>query len=758
MMNNFLFHFVKYRKIYLAILFLNLAFFSFFLKDLKITGSTNKFFIENDPSYQFYLKTTEKFGSDNTLVVAIRGNDLFTHNKLVKINHLIEDIKRIKGIIKVDSIFNQQNIIYRNGELHTNVFVDPDEIPTDKKILNQVKEDALHNHLVYKNLVSDNGKLLFLKITAKNVSNSEFNKKLTKQIEILLKKYKKQLNNPIQFGSPYLSSKVMEYILHDAKYTIPFAILVILFIILLNLKDLKLTIIPLVTSGLSIIIMLGFMGFSGIELTILTAIIPALIILLGTTEDVYLITEFIEEKEKHKSDKDMIIKMISAKLGLAILLTAITTIIGFASIYLNQIVMLKEFAIVSTFGLLINFLITIILVPIMLHYFDIKTTKAKTINYTTILNFAKNVFKNHTKKVYAITIGAIIFSSIYIPKIILDNNTLNYFKKDSVVRKRADYFKHYTNGIQSFYIVVEAPKKKAFKNYKYLHELEKIQNFIKSDKIKFNFSISIADNIALVNQEMHDGDKKFDKVPKNHNLIAEYYLFFHRKDIRKYVDEKYQIAKIDVWHNIFSSSEFNKQKKILEEFIKNNIDPSLKITLTGKNVLLNKAADTISIGQTKSIIATFLTVFILISLVFRTIKAGVVILAGNLVPVIMLFGIMGFFNIPLNVVTAIIATITFGIIVDDTIHLMMRYKYERKHNETQYEAVLHSIEGEGRAVLLTTISLMIGYLTLATSNFIPVIQFALLSIFVIFIAVLSDLFFVPSIIKNIDLGRKNGKN
>ena len=757
-MNNFLFHFVKYRKIYLAILFLNLAFFAFFIKDLKVTGSTNKFFIENDPEHLFYLKTTEKFGSDNTLVIAIKGDDLFTHDKLVKVDNLIEDIKKIKGVIKVDSIFNQQNIIYRNGELHTNVFVDPDEIPKNQKVLNQVKQDAINNHLIYKNLVSDNGKLLFLNVTAKNDSNSEFNKKLTKQIAILLKKYRNELNSPIQFGSPYINSKVMAYILHDTKYTVPFAVLVILLTIYWNLKDLKLTSIPVTTSALSIVVVLGFMGLTGIEFSILTAIIPALVILLGTTEDAYLVTEFVEEKEEYKSDKDMIIKMISAKLGLAILLTATTTIIGFASIYLNKIVMLKDFAIVSAFGLFTNFLITIILVPIMLHYFNIKTTKSNTVNYTLILNFAKNVFEHHTKKVWLIALGSVILSAIFIPKIILDNNTLNYFKKDSVVRQRADYFKHYTNGIQSFYIVVKAPKKKAFKQYKYLHALEKIQNFIKSDKIKFNFSISMADDIALVNQGMHDGNKKFDKVPKSHNLIAEYYLFFHRKDIRKYVDEQYQVAKIDVWHNIFSSSEFNKQKQILQTFIKNNIDPSLKITLTGKNVLLNKAADTISIGQTKSIIATFLAVFILISLAFKTVKGGFVILAGNLVPVIMLFGVMGLFNIPLNVVTAIIATITFGIIVDDTIHLMMRYKYEREHKETQYEAILHSIDGEGRAVLLTTISLMIGYFTLATSDFIPVIEFALLSIFVIFIAVLSDLFFVPSILKNIDLGRKNEKN
>ena len=181
----------------------------------------------------------------------------------------------------------------------------------------------------------------------------------------------------------------------------------------------------------------------------------------------------------------------------------------------------------------------------------------------------------------------------------------------------------------------------------------------------------------------------------------------------------------------------------------------VKIYITGKNVLLNRAADTISVGQTFSIGTTLLLVFLLISAVFKTFRAGVLIILGNAVPIITLFGLMGLLNIPLNVVTAIIATITFGIVVDDTIHLMMRYRYEHNNLFSKKRAILNSIEGEGRAVLLTTISLMIGYLTLATSQFIPVIEFALLSIFTIFIAVLSDLFVVPALLRRIEIVDKN---
>jgi predicted RND superfamily exporter protein len=747
-MNNFLFHFVKYRKFYLSFILIITSFFLFFIKDVKFSGATSKFFIKNDPAYSFYQQQVKRFGSDNSLVVSITGDNLFEYKTILKIKKLVDELQSIKGVESVDSLFNKQNMVYRNGELHTDVFIDPENIPKSKQELEQIKQDALNNPLIYRNLIADNGKKWILNIVAGSSDNSDFNLQLTKNVREVLKNNKEL--KTVLFGSPYINEQVIEYILHDTSFTVPFAIIVIFLIIWFNLKSFKLTLIPFTTSLLSIFIVLGFMGISGIELSILTAVVPALVILIGTTEDSYLISEFVEEKSL-RNDKDLIIKAISSKLGLAIILTASTTIVGFFSIYLNQIIILQDFAIVSTVGLFANFLITIIIVPNMLYLMDIRVSRQNTINYVYILQFAKNVFLYHTKKVYLLVFIVVLFLFSFIPYIILDNNTLNYFKQDSDVRQRADYFKRYTNGIQSFYIVVKAPKKKAFKEWKYLNALTQIEEFLKKDT-KFNYAISIADNLSLVNKEMHNGDDKFYYLPHDKGSIWQYYTFFHRKDIKKYVSTKYDIAKIDVWHNIFSSSEFNKQRAILENYIKTNIDSKLglEVKITGKNVLLNKAADTISVGQASSILSTLLMVFIVISFVFRTPKAGVVILLGNFVPIVALFGVMGILSIPLNVVTAIIATVTFGIVVDDTIHLMMRYRYEHKNN-TKNSAVLNSIVGEGRAILLTTISLMLGYLTLTMSDFIPVIQFALLSILVIFIAVLSDLYFVPSLLKNINI-------
>ena len=743
---------VKYKKFLLLFILLLITILSFFIKDIKIDSSMKKFFIKNDPNYLYYKKIVKIFGSNNAFIIGIEDKNIFTYKKILILRNLVYDLENLKGVEEVDSLFNQKDIIYRNGVLHTELFIDPENIPKDNKILNQVKIDALNNPLINKNFISDNGKLFLIRVMLKSKDTSAFNILMTKKVENVLDKYKKKLKNIKLFGSPYISAQINHYIIHDALFTVPFAIMVIFFMIYVNLRNLKLTLIPIITSLLSIIAALGFMGLMHISLSMLTAIIPALIVLIGTTEDSYLISEYIEEI-KNENNKEIILN-ISNKLGLPIILTSFTTVVGFLSIYLNKIEILEDFALVSSFGIFINFLITIIIVPIMLHIMNIKVNLGKTLSYKKIINFIINVFENHTKKVYLISLFTFFLSIIFIPRINVDNNLLNYFKKSSNVRYLADYFKSKTHGIQAFYIIVKAPHKKDFRKWKYLHALEKIENFIKSNKVKFNYAISIASYLSLVNQEMHDHNRTYFKVPKNKNTIAAYYTFFYRNDIKKYIDTKYQTAKIDVYHNIFSSYEFNKQLNILKIFIKNNIDPTLKINITGKNVLINQAADTISIGQSKSLLFTLIMVFIVIILTFKTFKSGLVILIGNFLPLMVLFGVMGAFNISLNIVTAIIATITYGIIVDDTIHIMMRYRYEHTHGIEKNKALIDTIKGEGRAVILTSFSLIIGYFTLVVSNFVPVIQFALLSILVISVALLSDLFLIPSIIKNLDIKRR----
>jgi predicted RND superfamily exporter protein len=754
-MNNIFLYFIK-KKSYLIIILLFSLISTFFIS-LKIDGSTDKFLIQNDPEKAIYNETIKMFGSDNSVIITISAKDLFNYEKLSKIRDIMFELKKLNGVLDIDSIFNQKDIVNKKDGLHTDVFIDPYSIPKDKKTLLEIKKDALNNPLVKNIFISKDGKYLFLNLRLKNDRSSEYSTYITNSMQKILDKYKNNFTKLNQFGFPYINKNVTTNILKDLTFTIPIAILVIIFIIYINLKNFKLTLIPIITATLSVLITFGIMGILGIKLTILTSLVPVLLILIGSTEDSHIITEYIREVQENKNrDKEKIMTILNRHIFLAIILTAITTIIGFGSIYLNDIIMLKEFAIVSTIGLIVNFIITIIIVPNYLYYLNttkIEISKKKANDYKFILDLAEKFFYKGKNYIISFFIIVIILSAYFLPKITIDNNTLSYFQKNSEVRKEAEFMKSHLYGAKTFYIRFKTNKKNAFKNYKYLKAMEKVKNYILTNS-KFNFAISLADDISVVNKAMHNDDEKFYKVPNNKFLIEQYLLFFHRKDLKHYITTDFSTANMVVWHNIFSSNKFNLEKEKLQNFIKNNIDPSIKVDIVGQSILVSKAATTIAKGEMYSIIVTLLTAFILITFVFKTPRTGIVIIIANGLPILLVFILIGLLNIQLNMVTAMVAAISFGIIVDDTIHLLLHYKHDYEKSGEIDSSIINSLKKEGRAVILTSTYLSIGFLVLLTSTFVPVKQYAFLTICAIIFALLSDLFITPILIKFISKKEK----
>jgi len=224
-------------------------------------------------------------------------------------------------------------------------------------------------------------------------------------------------------------------------------------------------------------------------------------------------------------------------------------------------------------------------------------------------------------------------------------------------------------------------------------------------------------------------------------------MFFHRKDIKHYVTTDFSKANMVVWHDLFSSKDFMKEKLKLEQFIKNNIDPSIKVHIVGQSILIAKSVTTILKGEINSIFVILFTVFILMSIVFKNLKAGIVIVIANGLPILLVFISMVVLGIELNMVTAMVAAISFGIVVDDTIHILLHYKHDYEKTREIDNSIVDSIRKEGRAVILTSTYLAIGFLILITSTFIPVREYAILSVFAIIFALLSDLFITPTLIK-----------
>jgi hypothetical protein len=240
-------------------------------------------------------------------------------------------------------------------------------------------------------------------------------------------------------------------------------------------------------------------------------------------------------------------------------------------------------------------------------------------------------------------------------------------------------------------------------------------------------------------------------IPDNDPLIAQYLLFFRRSDIQRYVNADFSQANIVIRTNVNNSTEFNLlMDKVRAEIDSGAFGPQV-YTLTGKAVLVSAAVDKIAVGQVTSLSSITGLLFASVSVLFLSVRCGILAVIANLFSVAVVFGIMGLLHIPLNVGTCMVAAITVGIGVDDTLHLMVRYNRELKGLQNERKAIHSALIHELPPVLVTSVGLAGGFLTLGFSSFVPVQQFGILSAFVIVVAVVADLILTPTLLSTVRL-------
>ncbi len=733
-----------------VILFLITMFFLFqVLTNLKLDASIDGMIIKNNRDYLDYQETKKEFVTDNTSLIYIKDDEIFSKEILTAIDEVFYQLEETPGVVRIDSLFNVRNFNGTSGTLEINPLIQ--YIPDNEEIedLKRIEGNAIRNPLLARNLISDDGSIAIINVLAENTEHEkEFNMRMANDIEAALEKIKGKVERVFQLGTPYRRDLISRSILGDLSTLIPLALFVVLVVLAVLLKSLNGAVIPIITGSLSVLWTLGFMAFWGIPVTILTAIVPPMLLALGCTEDIHIISEYFEGLQAGLSRFDAV-QFLAPQIGNAILLTGITTFLGCLSITFNEINLLKQFGVAAAFGIIANFVITVSLVPVYLRYFGSEKApiqgKSGFSIYHTLARGICHIVLHHKKPAIVASLVIVVGLGAGIPEVKIDNNLIGYFRKDSPIRKRSDELNQKIAGSEIFYIVLSSRQKNAFKDHEYLKMILEIQAFIKA-KGDFDFSLSVADHVALVERETNYGKPEHYTIPESKETIAQHLLLFHRHDLDRYINYGYDKANIIVRHNISSSYELKQALAGLESYITKKHGDKITFLFTGENILLLKATDTMAAGLAKSLLFMFLFIFLLISILFRDLKLGLISLIPNAVPIIMIFGVMGYFNIPLNTGTTMIAVISIGVAVDDTIHLMTRFRHAFNQGFSMEKAVKSVIRAEVRPVFASTVALTAGFSVLGQSNFMPVVYFGILSGAVMVFAFFADLVVTPVVI------------
>lgn len=710
------------------------------LQNLQYDISAQSLMVKSDPAWDTYQQLLQDFGSDSVTLIVISDEDLLQQEKLEQVKQLNQQLKALDFVKGSSSLFNVPNIKDVDGYIESKPFLL--EIPQGRDQAQQLLSEALANPLVAQNLISQDGKTLSINLF---IDDSDLkpgeDSEIAQAIEQVLAPFRIELDTVYQMSSSSIRDEISRQIQLDMQTILPAGLGVLILVLGLSMGRLNCSIVPFSSAVLSIVLMLSFMAYMQIPLNVLTSIIPAMLIIIGSTEDVHLMAEYHVGVRQGLSRSEAVAR-IPVNQSLAIMLAFVTTFVGFLSITLNDLQILREFGWLVSFGLLINFVITILFVPAYLSLFggtsiSLQGRRNAFQKIAGVISSISMRFKKTTLMALLLIAGYFLWGAQFLQ---VNNNTLAYFSEDSSVMQRMRHIHEQLSGMQTFSIVLDSSIEGTFQKVRYLEELERLQRFI-DERAVFDKTLSFADFIKLTHQVMEGTSQP--QLPLEDEVVQVYMEFVQFDAVSSYVTQDFSKTRLLVRHNIGESSVLKKEFKAIEDFIANDLRSSLKVTLTGESVLNNRAADAMAIGQMQSLLLMVVVILLLVSLLFIDLRAGLIALIPNVFPVIVLFGVMGYFQIPLDSGTTMVAVIALGICVDDTIHFLSRYHFFTRGTDNTQQALRQTVEHEATPITTTSIALALGFLTLTLSSFKPVVYFGALSALVMIMAMFANFVLTP---------------
>ena len=764
----------------LSILFICLLTSLYFSKDFRLDASSETLLLDGDPDLRYLNEINERYNSKEFLVLTYSPKESMISNS--SINNLLSLKYKIQSLEWVHNVITVLDVPLLNSS---------DETLNEKlRNFSTLKSEGIDkesgfseilNSPVFKNFViSEDGKtsgiIVYIKeekkLNDKNDikklqnykdSKNKKNRENIKEIRDIIKEYSK--NSKIYLGGiPMIADDMMSFIKNDI---IIFGVGVLFFILAtlwFIFKKIIWIIVPLSSCLFAVFIMIGVLGFLGWKVTVISSNFIALMLILTMAMNIHISTRFLQlKKEFPNLNKSKIIELTTSKMFLPILYTVLTTICAFLSLIFSGIKPVIDFGWMMTVGLITSILTTFTLLPCLLslypekNLFEIHQNKK-----SKITNFLENFTIKNINIIFASSILLILISIFGISKLKVENSFINYFNKNTEIYKGMKLIDEKLGGTTPLDIILKFPKEisetelnneddwgeeddddtKYWFTKDKIDKIRKVHNYVESLEhvgkvLSFSSVLKVAEglnnNRPLGSLEM---GILYTKLPENiKNEIVTPYISITESEAR--INLRLKDSNKNLRRNDFINQIENDLKNKL------NFKPE-EFKLAGVLIIFNNLLQSLFKSQILTLGFVMLGIFFMFLVLFRNIKLSIIGVVPNFIAAFLILGIIGIFEIPLDMMTITIAAITIGIAVDNSIHYIYRFKEEllklNDYNKTL--KVCHSTVGV--AILNTSITIVFGFSILVLSNFIPTIYFGIFTGLAMIFAMILVLTLLPS--------------
>lgn len=709
-----------------------------------------------------YNAFLNKFGEEGNLVIlGVKDNTIFTPKAYASWSKLMNSIKEDKAIDLVISI-NDLKKIQKNDSLEKFElipFVDQSKT-VDPAYLQKIKKELFNDLPFYEGLLFNkrSGSIRSAVYMDKKIVNTAARKDfILKKLVPAVETFEKETNIDLRVsGMPYIRTLNAKTITDEIKIFIGASLLVTSLLFFFFFRSFRATMISMIIVIIGVMWSFGFLGLLNYEITVLTALVPSLIIVIGIPNCIFLTNKYHQEYKVHRN-KAKALQRVTTKIGMATLMTNVTTAIGFATFVASNNELLLEFGVVTSINIMALFFLCIIVIPIF-HSF-IPAPKDRHIEHLdrgsvkTFMDWILRNVKTNRFSIYVVAILLLVFSIIGIFQMRISGSLIEDMPKKEAFFEDIVFFEKEFDGVMPLEIMIDTKRKKGVMKLSTLKRMEELEEAI--DEIpELSKPISIVNLVKYSKQAYYNGNPDYYDLPTSQEQA---FILSYAKNATKnskenlmksYVDATGQFARITTFMRDENGDNIPKiEAEIRKEANKIFPPDRYHVTITGKALVFQKGTGYLLDNLLSSLLFAFFLTALLIGFMFRSFKMILVSIIPNLLPLMLTAGLMGFLDIPLKPSTILVFGIAFGLSVDDTVRFLSQYREElKKHNWKIRKSVYATFNDAGLSMFYTSIVLFFGFSVFMLSSFGGTIALGGLISLTLLFGMLSNLMLLPALV------------
>ncbi len=753
------------------------------LSTLKMDTSTEGFLHKTDELRVKYDEFRDQFGRDEKILIAVKTKDIFDLNFLKKLAKLHQELENnLPHIEEVNSLINARNTLGTTDSLIVEDLFDDYKI--DKSTLSAKKQLASANPLLkdllfngdktFTSIIIDtqtyssfdkNGKKIvvneedeFAEETTNNtpklyLTDNE-NTKIIEAVQQITKKYEDANFKVHLAGSALFAGVIKQAMRKDTQSFIQKMLLMVILVLALMFRRVSGVVLPLITVVLTIVSAVSLMALFDAPFTIVTQIMPSFLLAVITGASIHLLAMFYKDFAK-TGDKKSALRFSMGHSGFAIVMTSLTTAAGMWSFSFSDVAPVANLGIFASASIILGLLFVLILLPAMLATLKLKHKPIASHNKTmdTFLHKIADFSLNNAKSIVVISSIMIIIAVSFATQMKFSHYPLIWFKADNPVRVDVETIDRELNGSMTLEIIVDTGRENGLYEPAMLQKIERTTDYLntlKDGEIFVGKTITLVDVLKETNKALNANNTAFYKIPTNKDLIAQELFLFANSgsdDLEDFVDSGFSKARITVKVPFVDAIKYNQFLSEIKTKISQEFNTKADVSFTGIGVLLSSIMEKSIHSSAISYVLAFGLIAIMMIILIGNIKIGLISMIPNILPMLTITAMMVGFGIPFDMFSMLVGAIALGLAVDDTVHFMHNFNRYRLEGKNVDEATRLTLIGTGRAIIVTSVVLSLGFLVLLSASMTNMLNFGILTASAIFIALIADFLLMPAIMK-----------